>query len=590
MRYEDFILHLEAGPGDGYTVRVSSPLAGEAEGCFQVPVDLAEIEGLTEDVLRAVARRSSRQLGLVDGDGPVESSEKLLRSLGGRLFGALFQEGVRSRLDRGLGRLDRQSGLGLRLKLQMGLDDRRVARLHALPWEYLYRTEDRAFLGLSRQTPIVRYLSLPLPADRPPLPLPLRVLAVVSAPQGLPFLHLERELEDLATACRAREGLDLEILRHPTLDSLREVLLSGPVHVLHFMGHGDFEPDYDEGVLFLEDGQGGPLRVGGEALARQLRDIQSLRLVVLNACRTAQAAVGGPFAGVATALLQAGVPAVIAMQLPVSDAAALAFGETLYRRLAAGDPVDAAVAEGRLAIVRRLPGSMEWGTPVLFLRAQDGVLFETAGAEPISPPAAEDGPALRVSPRRWLRRAAAGLIVAAGAGLVPELMREEPPRGVVSEQTAAVQRPGSAPEAGAGSGEAALKTRSSPGEIAASQKPDPGPLQKPEPEQTVQTRPEKLRPEAPATPSAYSLADGETVWAPEIDATLGITFVEEYGVPFVRVSLTPKTGGLPPQATMGGALTFGSAPDRTLVHVTAIDWERRTAQLLPRRAGSRLGG
>ena len=77
-----------------------------------------------------------------------------------------------------------------------------------------------------------------------------------------------------------------------------------------------------------------------------------------------------PFSGVATALVRAGVPAVLAMQFPISDQAAIAFSREFYRRLASGDALETAVTEGRLLISRRDPESLEWATPVLYLRAE----------------------------------------------------------------------------------------------------------------------------------------------------------------------------------------------------------------------------
>jgi hypothetical protein len=68
------------------------------------------------------------------------------------------------------------------------------------------------------------------------------------------------------------------------------------------------------------------------------------------------------------------------MQLPISDQAAIAFSEAFYRRLGAGDPVDAAATEGRLAISRRDRRSAEWAVPALFMRVPNGCLFQTDGA------------------------------------------------------------------------------------------------------------------------------------------------------------------------------------------------------------------
>ena len=144
------------------------------------------------------------------------------------------------------------------------------------------------------------------------------------------------------------------------------------------MGHGSFDERNGEGGLVFEriDGTGQPLE--GRRLAQLLHDFESLRLVVLNACHTAQA-VGAqgpnPFAGAASSLVMGGVPAVVAMSGPVSDLAAVAFSRTFYQRLTAGDPIEAAVTEGRLAIQRAEPGDGAWATPALFLRSQDGMLF-----------------------------------------------------------------------------------------------------------------------------------------------------------------------------------------------------------------------
>ena len=121
---------------------------------------------------------------------------------------------------------------------------------------------------------------------------------------------------------------------------------------------------------------GSPDLVSGEDLGVYLRDeLRLLRLVFLNACKTAAtsaraASIRSP--GVATSLIQAGVPAVVAMQFPISDKAAVTFSETFYQSIAKGDPVDVAMAEGR----KKLWHLEEWATPVLFLRSKDGVLFE----------------------------------------------------------------------------------------------------------------------------------------------------------------------------------------------------------------------
>jgi formylglycine-generating enzyme required for sulfatase activity len=100
-----------------------------------------------------------------------------------------------------------------------------------------------------------------------------------------------------------------------------------------------------------------------------------LRLALLNACEGAR---GGKFdvlSSTAATLVLGGLPAVLAMQYAITDTAALEFARTFYGALADNLPVDAAVADARNAINLQDEYSLEWGTPVLFMRTADGQLF-----------------------------------------------------------------------------------------------------------------------------------------------------------------------------------------------------------------------
>jgi hypothetical protein len=66
---------------------------------------------------------------------------------------------------------------------------------------------------------------------------------------------------------------------------------------------------------------------------------------------------------------------VIAMQFEITDQAAVAFSQEFYMSLADGMPVDVAVAQGRTAVMTRV-NVVEWATPVLYLRSQDGQIFD----------------------------------------------------------------------------------------------------------------------------------------------------------------------------------------------------------------------
>lgn len=229
----------------------------------------------------------------------------------------------------------------------------------------------------------MRYLALPEPARALEVKPPLAILVVIASPKGYPPLDVEAEWDTLQNALAelASQGLvKLTRLAQPDLNALQRELRRLPYHVLHFLGHGGFDPGSGEGLLLMADVAGSPRSVRASDLTTILGDHKSLRLTVLNACQGAQTSGINPYAGTAQRLVQRGIPAVVAMREAVSDAAALAFAHEFYLALAGGYPVDAAVVEGRKALFAA-GNSEEWGIPVVFMRSPDGRLFELE-AEP----------------------------------------------------------------------------------------------------------------------------------------------------------------------------------------------------------------
>jgi len=331
---------------------VSSP-AGEGEGSFKLP--------------------SGDEPGLLRGfEG---TGDAVPRQVGEALFRALFSGDVGHLWARSLGTVEETPDRGLRLQIR-GSDGRSGARPESLPWELLYQPDSRDFLALSRRTPIVHVSAASVPGGPVPFPSVLRILAVVAEPPGFAPLDLEGELREISNAWRDRPEVGITVLRDARIETLRRALLEREVHILHFMGHGGFDPSTGQEVLYFErDGRPDP--VSGDTLAAQLRDIKTLRLVYLNACGSAPGEGSrDPAEKIAATLVAAGVPVVVAMRVPISDEAAVAFSRAFYLRLAQGDTVDAAVAEGRLAMHSADPGSAAWGAPTLFTRVADGRLFQ----------------------------------------------------------------------------------------------------------------------------------------------------------------------------------------------------------------------
>ncbi len=354
---------LESPQGDSPFIDVAWPFEAEEENEF-----LAEIYG----GLRQRRVRTTKMSTVQD--------------FGGRLFDAVFTGDIehlfRSSLDTAF-----RSGNGLRIRLRLPDD----SALHSRPWEFLFDTESREFLAVREHTPLVRYLPVAQPI--PPITVegPLRILVALAAPTDHPRLDVAREWEILMNALEAPVAAgQVELRRVPgrcTFDNLRDSLRHFGAHIFHFIGHGI------PGALVLEQETGKGLEMEATHLRSAFPSGALPRLIVLNSC---SGAIGEdmPFSGLAQGFLRQGVPAVVAMQASITDDAALIFTRYFYRDLIETGTVDASLTEARL----RMQGNghpIEWGTPVLYMRALSGQLFKpganlnerkTSGDVPIREP------------------------------------------------------------------------------------------------------------------------------------------------------------------------------------------------------------
>ena len=408
LRYLDFELKIER-EGERYMARVLRSPVGEAANAFTLPFSDERLELLMLKLGRL--RGSTRRSHSVETEAA--------RELGGKLFEAAFGGEVRACLRSSLDEAYAQEGTGLRLKLRL----QEVAELADLPWEFLFDPSFERFLAQSNQTPIVRYLEMPERIRPLTVSLPLRVLVMISSPSDYARLDVERErsmLQEALASLSKEAKVEVEWLENATLAALQRCLREGTYHVFHFIGHGGFDTKAEEGVLVLEDEQGRAWQAGAHRLGTLLHDHRSLRLAVLNACEGARNSRTDPFAGVATSLIRQGIPAVAAMQFEITDDAAITFAAEFYAALVNGFPVDAAMAEARKAIYSR-PNDIEWGTPVLYTRAPDGVLFNVTGAERQTAPSAPPPPERKVtSPAPPLERKATSAPPPRGKGNLEE--------------------------------------------------------------------------------------------------------------------------------------------------------------------------
>lgn len=386
LGYADFELMIDAardGDAGQFVASVVRSPAGEAQHRFSLPFTPERLENLVLRFSRP-GRRTRR----------VYSTEmQAAREFGGKLFDAVFGQEVLACLRSSL-RAVEQSDSGLRIKLRL----QEVAELSDLPWELLRDTTTDHFFAQSNRTPIVRYLQLPRPVRPLVVQLPLRILVMISCPEDPRFdtLDVEHERARMEAALQPLVGtgrLQIDYLENATLAALQRCMRRNDYHVFHFIGHGGFDIAAQEGVLVLEDEAARAMAVSAQRIGTLLHDHRSLRLAILNSCEGARNSSKDPFAGVASTLIRRGIPAVVAMQFEISDSAAIAFAEEFYAAIADGYPVDASLAEARKAIYAQ-PNDVEWATPVLYLRAADGEIFNVAA--PVEAPveaAAESAPA-----------------------------------------------------------------------------------------------------------------------------------------------------------------------------------------------------
>jgi hypothetical protein len=383
MNYHDFEIKLRSTGGQDYEIDVRSP-SGERTAAVRFPFDHLALE----------SRLQALEIALLKSGGTRRDikfkEEETVEDFGRALFDMMLGGEVRDLYRRSRQKaLDDGKGLRIRLRVE-------APELASLPWEYMYDETEGDFVCLSAESPVIRYLAL----DRPPAPLtispPIRVLGMVASPNDRSALDVDREVQriDRATAQLREQGLlTWEWLPGGGWRDLQRAMRSGPWHVFHFVGHGGYDPATQEGLLAMVDEKGGTFRISATQLGRLLADHNSLRLVVLNSCEGAKGSDTNIFSSTSSILMRRGVPAVVAMQYEITDRAAIEFSQVFYEDIANGLAVDTAVTEARKAISMSMGSSLEWGTPVLHMRAPDGVLFDIRGlpqpvarVEPVAAP------------------------------------------------------------------------------------------------------------------------------------------------------------------------------------------------------------
>jgi len=375
MDYLDFEIEIGAGTGRDYSVAIVNAAAGEVREQMHFPFDELALENQLLTLQNALLRSGGKRRQILIPE------EQAVQGFGLALFNALLTGEVRNRFILSQ-RAAFDHGKGLRLKLRI-----QAPELAVLPWEFLYDPAMAEYVCLSSNTPVVRYLDLPQNPQPLAVTLPLSILGMTASPGGLAQIDVDREKQRVERAIKGLQApglVKLTWLEGQTWQDLQRVMRRGPWHIFHFIGHGGFDANTEEGLISLENEEGQVHLLRATQLGRLLADHRSLRLVILNACEGARGSGRDIFSSTAAILVRRGIPAVLAMQYEITDQAAIVFSRAFYEAIADGMPVDAAVSDARKAISIGIDNSFEWGTPVLYMRSPDGVLFDLVQSPSLS--------------------------------------------------------------------------------------------------------------------------------------------------------------------------------------------------------------
>ncbi|MCA9957904.1 MAG: CHAT domain-containing protein [Anaerolineales bacterium] len=355
IEYADFDIHIGLDRGDGtYEVNADS-LGLQTQRIVQkLPLDDQNFQDIAAYLRDLIA------------------SADEAKEFGKALYKFLFPSDIDKLFSRNLGVAQEKGKKGLRVRLHI---DRKATQLQQIPWEYCL--DDRDYLALNTETPVVRYTPTDRSSKSISVPQKVRVLVVMASPAGMDTLDVKAEtalIENALKKLTEAGRVEVKILSDATRGELRRVYRKYDPHILHFTGHGMLKED-GEGAIVLQDDNGNAQPVDASDMLKLTRST-STKLVVLSACETA--AVGKEaeaFMGVAPRLVWDGMPAVVAMQFAVPEEMARPFMQDFYEFLADGEPLETAITEARIGASFDDEDSIFWAIPVLFTRAPDGNMW-----------------------------------------------------------------------------------------------------------------------------------------------------------------------------------------------------------------------
>ena len=280
------------------------------------------------------------------------------------------------------------------LQFRLGLKGDRLPRL---PWEAL--SGDGRTLTTGTEVTFSRFRSQFEHQATPRedinqlrFPNRLRILIAVSEPDDRDRLELAQEVERLQGELAKLRDLDspldivIEVLQQPDREQLTQALEQGNYQIFHYAGHSTSGPD--GGNLHLVSRRTGLAEMlSGQDLAGLLVN-NGVLLAFFNSCQGSYTAAGATppsllakdtavIDNLAAALVERGVPGVLAMSESIPDDVALTLMQLFYRNLRPDYSIDLSLSRVRQGLVSAYGSDrFYWALPILYLhRDFDGYLF-----------------------------------------------------------------------------------------------------------------------------------------------------------------------------------------------------------------------
>jgi hypothetical protein len=332
--YVDVLVQMGGDPAGGWLM-LETPDGAGMKSDLKLPVS-------EDEVGRALAGVSSAGNLATQRSSPSNTFDPI-RGIGQRLYGALFEGRGQVMYERVRTEAERR-GRGVRLVMRCDSPP-----LETMPWEFLHDGKD--FLSLSIRSAIVR-----LPRRVQQLPVhPLTTVRILIA-VGRDIV-LDDETRSIEDALKQFAPADVTVLRSATVRQLQDTLSRRSCDFFCYLG-AENEFLFNEQALGLLYNTKGEVRLSSEILSKMLAAAPP-RLVFL----------GFSNSDVMARELASVCPSVIGIRGLMDSSAFAVFGRSLFSGLLRGQPLEAAVAQGRQEVDIQNPGTRQWGLPLVYTQA-----------------------------------------------------------------------------------------------------------------------------------------------------------------------------------------------------------------------------